>query len=340
MKIMIMAGGQGTRFWPRSVKSKPKQFLSLTSKETMLQQTYRRFLQYVPGTSIYVVTTKQYSVLVHEQLPELKHEHIIIEPEPKDTAPCIALSALHFLQKGEDDVLVTTPSDQYIPEGNSLWEALKQAEIVARSDRSIVTLGIAPTRPETGYGYIVTEEPTAEGQTLAAKAFIEKPSLERAKQLIGQKNVYWNSGIFIWKPSTIAHYMSRSQKDMWTLLEGCGGQWEDVYSRLPKISVDYAILEKASSIYTIPVHFEWDDIGSWTSLERVHQPDDQGNIVMGDASPLYTSNSIIYTENLKTVVIGVKDLIVVSTPDGLLVCDKAHEQHIKDAQKFMDVKGG
>ncbi|SCW46963.1 mannose-1-phosphate guanylyltransferase [Paenibacillus tianmuensis] len=335
MNIIIMAGGQGTRFWPRSTRSKPKQFLALTSEETMLQQTYRRFLQYVPSTSIYVLTTKQYSDMVREQLPELKGEHILLEPEPKDTAPCIALSALHFLQKGEDDVLVTTPSDQYIPEGDSLWEALKQAESIALSGCSIVTLGIVPTRPETGYGYILTEEPTEEGRALTAKAFIEKPPSERAKQLMEQKNVFWNSGIFIWKPSTIAYFMSRNQQEMWSLLEGCGGQWDNVYSRLPKVSVDYAILEKASSIYTIPVHFEWDDIGSWSSLERVHQPDEQGNLLMGDASTLFTHNSIVYTENLKTVVIGVKDLIIVSTPDGLLVCDKAYEQHIRDAQKFM-----
>ncbi|SCW80632.1 Nucleotidyl transferase [Paenibacillus tianmuensis] len=163
--------------------------------------------QYVPSTSIYVLTIKQYSDMVREQLPELKGEHILLEPEPKDTAPCIALSALHFLQKGEDDVLVTTPSDQYIPEGDSLWEALKQAESIAPSGCSIVTLGIVPTRPETGYGYILTEEPTEEGRALAAKAFIEKPPAERAKQLMEQKNVFWNSGIFIWMPSTICSFL-------------------------------------------------------------------------------------------------------------------------------------
>ncbi|MBE1447147.1 mannose-1-phosphate guanylyltransferase [Paenibacillus sp. OAS669] len=335
MKIVIMAGGQGTRFWPRSVKRKPKQFLSLTSEETMLQQSYRRFAQWVPKASIYILTTREYSATVKEQLPDLDLAQILLEPEPKDTGPCIALSALHFMTKGENEVLVTTPSDQYIPDDKRLWEALLQAEAVAENGHSIVTLGIVPTRPETGYGYIETEEPDSGGAVLA-KAFIEKPPLDKAVQLFQQKNMYWNSGIFVWKPSTIAYYMTKFQKEMWVLLSSCGGDWEKVYHRLPKISIDYAILEKATTIYTIPVHFEWDDVGSWTSLERIFEKDSKGNIVMGDVSATYTENSIIYTEDHKTVVIGIKDVIIVSTPDGLLVCHKSQEQQIKDVLKLLE----
>ncbi|ULL17964.1 mannose-1-phosphate guanylyltransferase [Paenibacillus sp. H1-7] len=336
MKIIIMAGGQGTRFWPRSVKQKPKQFLSLTSTETMLQQSVRRFAQFLPLTSIYVLTTRQYSPMVFEQLPELKQEQILLEPEPRDTGPCIALAALHFLSGGNDEVLVTTPSDQYIPDAQALWEALLQAEQIAQKGRSIVTLGIVPTRPETGYGYIETEEPDGEGGVVVAKAFIEKPHLEKAKQLIQQKNMYWNSGIFIWKPSTIKHYMMLYQREMWTRLEGCGGQWEQVYHQLPKISIDYAILEKASMIYTIPVTFEWDDVGIWTSLERVFGTDSEGNIMMGDVNSMLTNNSIIYTEHQKAIVIGIQDVIIVSTADGLLVCHKSQEQHIKTMLKQLE----
>jgi len=336
MKIIIMAGGQGTRFWPRSVKNKPKQFLTLTSEDTMLQQSYRRFARFLPLSSIYVLTTRQYSPMVAEQLPELKPEQLLLEPEPKDTGPCVALAALHFMTNGENEVLVTTPSDQYIPDAEGLWEALLQAEQIAQNGHSIVTLGIVPTRPETGYGYIETEEPKALGSAVLAKAFIEKPPLEKAKQLIQQKNMYWNSGIFIWKPSTIAYYMRQYQPEMWGALEGCGGQWELVYGSLPKISIDYAILEKASTIYTIPVAFEWDDVGIWTSLERVFGTDANGNITNGDVHSAFTNNSIIYSEHHKAIVIGIEDMIVVSTANGLLVCHKSREQHIKAMLRLLE----
>lgn len=335
MKIVIMAGGQGTRFWPRSVKHKPKQFLSLTSEETMLQQSYRRFAQWVPAASIYILTTREYSAMVKEQLPHLNTSQILLEPEPRDTGPCIALAALYFMTRGDNEVMVMTPSDQYIPNDKRLWDALIEAEEVAQESNVIVTLGIVPTRPETGYGYIETEEADGKGAVLA-KTFIEKPPLDKAIQLFHQKNMYWNSGIFIWKPSTIAYYMTRYQRDMWVSLQSCGGEWEKIYHRLPKISIDYAILEKASTIYTIPVHFEWDDVGSWTSLERIFEKDSKGNIIKGDVSTTHTENSIIYTENHRAVVIGIKDVIIVSTPDGLLVCHKSQEQQIKDVLKLME----
>lgn len=336
MNIVIMAGGTGTRFWPKSMESKPKQFLSLTSHQTMIQETYGRFRAWLPAEHIYVVTTRQYKPLVLEQLPGLSEEQLILEPESKDTGPCIALTAIHFLEKNDNDVLVTIPSDQYIPNGDALMKALFVAERVADEEQAIVTLGITPTRPETGYGYIVADEGTDErpDPVHIVQRFIEKPPHAQAMELTKRSNVFWNSGIFVWKPSTIERNMKAHQLDMWTTLKQNYAELDTVYAQLSKISVDYAILEKADRIFTIPVQFEWDDVGAWTSLERVYEPDAQGNIIAPDEDngmdvhTLLTTNSIIVSDK-PTLVIGVKDIIIVSTRDGLLVCHKSEEQTIK-----------
>jgi mannose-1-phosphate guanylyltransferase len=329
MKVVIMAGGKGTRFWPMSVEEKPKQFLAMTSDKTMIQQTYNRFREYLPQENIFVVTTKRYLPLVCQQLPELMIEQIIVEPEQRDSGPCIALTAQYFLKKGEDDVLVTAPSDQFIPDGKALMESLLAAEKVACKENTIVTLGIVPTRPETGYGYIETSKDSCEENVYKVETFIEKPSLLKAEYLSKRNNVYWNSGIFIWKPSTISYYMNLHHPEIWSLLEGPEAELDAVYSRIPKISIDYAVLEKADTVYMIPVQFEWDDVGTWTALERIHSVEEDGNIVIGNVHTISTLNSIIYAENHKTVVIGVQDLIIVATTDGLLICHKSNEQSIK-----------
>lgn len=341
MKAVIMAGGTGTRFWPKSIEEKPKQFLNLTSDKTMIQETYLRFREWLPKDDVYIVTTRRYLSLVREQLPEIADTQIIVEPDQRDTGPCVALTALHFLQQGVDDVLVITPSDQYIPDVEQLKESLLLAEEVAKCNRTIVTLGVVPTRPETGYGYIETSMEPSSSRVYPVKQFIEKPTLERAEQLIKLDHMYWNSGIFVWKPSTISHYMKQQQPETWRLMTEAGSDLEAVYSQLPKISVDYAILEKADHISMIPVQFDWDDVGTWSSLERMHAANEDGNVINGPVKAMSTQNSIILTEEHQTIVIGVEDLIVVSTKNGLLVCPKSKEQNIKKAlQSLMESKGG
>ncbi|MGF7032465.1 mannose-1-phosphate guanylyltransferase [Paenibacillus mucilaginosus] len=333
MKIVIMAGGKGTRFWPRSVEAKPKQFLKLTSEqETMLQQTYRRFRRFLPAEDVLLVVGKHYLPLVKDQLPELTDEQIIVEPAQRDTAPCTALTAYHFLRKKMDEVLVITPSDQYIPDEHALMEALYAGAQEAEKDGHVVTLGIVPTRPETGYGYIESQDQgfMVDGKEIKpVKSFIEKPDVHKAQQLIKNPNVYWNSGIFIWKPSTIEYYMRIHQPELWNSITKRYGQLSEEYALLPKISIDYAILEKVDRILTIPVSFIWDDVGAWTSLERIFQADPEGNIVQGDIAAEQAFDNILYVENQRAAVIGVRDLIVVSTPDGLLICHKSEEQSIK-----------
>lgn len=327
-----MAGGQGTRFWPWSVKKKPKQFLPLHSKKTMIQETYERYSKWLSNENIFVVTTEEYRDLVIEQLPQLPLEQIILEPDRRDTAACVALTALHCLEMGEDEVLVMTPADQYISDSQELMESLLIAEKVAEKGNSIVTLGIKPTRPETGYGYLkAIPEKVEEKQILKVDQFIEKPSLDYAKKLLESGNVFWNSGIFVWKPSTIAYYMEKFQGDMWSLLINNKENLKDIYSTLPKISVDYAILEKAKEVYTIPTTFEWDDLGTWRSLERLHNDDNNENIIIGNVYSFSSSNCLIISQDNNTKVLGVKDLIIVLTEDGLLVCHKSMEHEIKNA---------
>lgn len=342
MKIVILAGGAGTRFWPRSVKTRPKQFLSLTSHETMLQQTYRRSVRLLPEADVYVVTAKAYQSLVEAQLPELPEERLLLEPEQRDTGPCIALTAHHFLSRGDDEVLVTMPSDHFTDEPEELARALRLAEKAAEEGMKVVTLGIVPTRPETGYGYIRTTEAGSDGEVLEVSQFIEKPPLDVAQSLLRESGVFWNSGIFVWKPSTIAHYMRKHQPLIWSLVTDGNGPAESAYAMLPKLSVDYAIVEKANSIVTIPAKFKWDDVGIWTSLERIHEADAEGNILngLGHVHVQSTTNSIIYTDHPKTMIIGVRDLIVVSTEDGLLVCHKSEEQRIKAALQALERQEG
>ncbi|PAE26350.1 sugar phosphate nucleotidyltransferase [Bacillus sp. 7894-2] len=338
MKIVIMAGGQGTRFWPWSVKDKPKQFLPLMSKESMLQQTYSRFLKYLPAEKIFIVTTEEYLHLVKDQIPLINSEQIIIEPATRDTGPCMALAALHFLKNNDNEAFAAVPADHFIPEDSQFPEIFSLAENIAANSHAIVTLGITPTRPETGYGYIQVEEEVNEKKVLKVERFIEKPDLRTAKDLFKKKNIFWNSGIFIWKPETIEYYMKKFQPGIWGKLTKSGENLKTVYSEVPKISIDYAILEKADNIFTLPVNMEWDDVGNWSAWERLKKPKDNENLVQGDIHLLSANNCVINSFDRKAIVIGVEDLIIASTEDGLLVCHKSHEDKVKQVLKEIQAR--
>lgn len=328
MKIVIMAGGKGTRFWPWSTTEKPKQFMSfLGGNETLLQQTYKRFCRWLPIENIYIITTEEYADLVREQI-KIPEQQLLIEPARRDTGPCAALCARTFLRQQSDEVFASVPADHFISRSEGLKDAFKLAEKEAEKDKVIVTLGIKPTRPETGYGYIQCEE--KDGEYLKAKRFIEKPSADHAQQLYKMNNVYWNSGIFVWKPSTVAYFMKKFQPQLYQLFKAEDEQIEKIYRSLPNISVDYAILEKADSIHTIPVHFDWDDVGKWSALERFYPVSESGNIIIGDAATSEVENCIIKVDQTKAVIAGVKDLIIASTAEGLLICHKSKEKELKN----------
>jgi mannose-1-phosphate guanylyltransferase len=229
------------------------------------------------------------------------------------------------------------PSDQYIADEAAYFEALEKAAETARQDGAIVTLGIVPSRPETGYGYIeAVHKAIDDGLAYRVKRFIEKPDQDKANLLVKQSNVYWNSGIFAWRPSTVAAYMEKFQPEMWHMLKQSNEQLQQLYPLLPRISVDYAILEKADLVYCIPIQFGWDDVGTWTALKRLFPNDEQGNLVDGSVHTHEANDNIIFSDKQKTLVIGVEGLIIVSTSEGLLVCHKSEEQAIKKVLQEME----
>lgn len=332
MNVVIMAGGKGTRFWPLSVKSMPKQFISLYSQHTLIQETVSRFRKLVDDKCLFIATPRCYLPLLADQLHDIKPNQIIVEPQQKDTAACMALVAYHFLQRSNDEPLVFVPSDQSITDDNSYFQAILHAVSVAQKPCAIVTVGIPPDRAETSFGYLDTipaADLSDDKHVLRVARFIEKPAAEQAEELFRRPNVYWNSGVFVWRPSTIAYYMQQHAPDLWeSIISGHNGSIDDAYEALPSLSIDYSIIEKVDDIYCVPVQCGWDDIGSWAAVRRHLKPDRDGNVRLGPARLANSSDNTVYTEQ-DALIVGVSGLIIVSTPNGLLICPQSEEHRLK-----------
>lgn len=336
---LIMAGGHGERFWPRSRKSLPKQFLSLTEDgKTMIQLTIDRILPLVAMENIFIATNKDYKKLVKEQLPNLPEENILCEPVGKNTAPCIGLGAVHIAKKISDALMLVLPSDHLIKYNSMFLASLKEACRVAEQQDNLVTIGITPDYPETGYGYIKFNPHCTEGQAYTVDRFVEKPSLELAKEYIATEEYLWNSGMFAWKVSSILENMKRFIPDTYNgLLEikehiGQANYEEElarIFSGFTSISIDYAIMEKAKNIFTIPGSFGWDDVGSWLAIERIKKSNELGNVVSGNVITVQSKNCIIEGSRKLIATVGVSDLVIVDTEDATLVCQKNATNDIK-----------
>ena len=339
MKItaVIMAGGKGERFWPKSRISRPKQFLSLTSDgETMIQKTVKRLLPIVEAEDIYISTNEMYRHLAEEQLPNIPKENILCEPAPRNTAPCIAFSAAVIGRKYDDAVMMVLPSDHLIGIEDIYINTLKKAVSVAESGNNLVTVGITPTYPETGYGYINFGREC--GDAYEVERFVEKPDLETAEKYLASGKYLWNSGMFIWKISSI---MSNIQKFMPEVYSGAvkigeafgTADFNEVLEReftaMPSESVDFGIMEKADSIYTISGSFGWDDVGSWLAVERINDTDENNNCIDGNVSIADIKNVTICGGKRLIAAVGVEDLIIVDIDDAVLVCSKNSTQDVK-----------
>ena len=343
MKVtaLIMAGGKGERFWPRSRTSNPKQFLCLTSDgKTMIQKTVERISPLVAAEDIYIATNASYKSLVMEQLPQLPEENILCEPVGRNTAPCIGLGAVHIRKKDDDAVMLVLPSDHLIKFEDMYVDVLKEAVEVASEEGSsnLVTLGITPNAPETGYGYIKFNTSEKKGSAYTVDRFVEKPNLETAKGYVQSGEYMWNSGMFAWKISTILGSMEKHLPDLYKgLLEieaSIGREDENevlgrVFEGLASESVDYGILEKEQNIYVIPGNFGWDDVGSWLSVERIKERDDNGNVISGNVAAIGTKDCIIEGNKKLIALVGLKDLVVVDTDDATLICSKEKTADIK-----------
>lgn len=337
---LIMAGGIGERFWPRSRKVLPKQFLSLTEdNKTMIQLTVERILPLVDMEDIYIATNEAYKGLVMEQLPLLPEENILCEPVGRNTAPCIGLGAACISKKYEDALMMVLPSDHVIKCIDVFRDTLTSACEIAEAGENLVTMGITPNYPETGYGYIKFYKDQMLGQGNLVEQFVEKPDLETAKAYLASGEYLWNSGMFVWKVSTILKRMEEFLPETYTGLmtikdavgtENYASVLKEQFTAFTSVSIDYGILEKADNIYTLPGNFGWDDVGSWLAVKRLHEPDEKDNLLLGNVIAVDCQNTIVEGKDRLIAMAGVKDLIVVDEADALLICHKDNAAQIKD----------
>lgn len=336
---LIMAGGKGERFWPRSRQSLPKQFLSLTNDgKTMIQLTVERILPLVNLEDIYIATNRSYKHLVLEQLPGLPEENILCEPIGRNTAPCIGLGAVHIQHKYEDAIMIVLPSDHLIKYNDIFTETLSNACEVAEIHSNLVTIGITPNYPETGYGYIKADKKHPLKKAFSVERFVEKPNFNLAKSYVESGDYYWNSGMFIWKLSSILenmkNFMSDTYDGLLKIQSAIGTSeennvLENIFARFISDSIDYGIMEKASDIYLLPGNFGWDDVGSWLAVERVKGTDASENTLTGHVIALNTDHCTIEGKERLIAALGLKNLIIVDTDDALLVADKNSAGDIK-----------
>jgi mannose-1-phosphate guanylyltransferase len=339
---VIMAGGKGERFWPKSRTHLPKQFLSLTAdKETMIQKTVARLKGISEPDDIFIVTNKMYADLVAEQLPDIPKENVLLEPCGRNTAPCIALAAAVIQNKyGEESIMLVLPSDHLIRYEEMYADTLRQAISVAQSGQRLVTIGITPTYPETGYGYIQFERDTTLGMrgVYQVSRFVEKPDIDTAKIYLASRKYLWNSGMFVWRTDTILANMEKFMPEVFAGVSEIAATFgtdefdaalEEGYEKLPSESVDFGIMEKAEEIYTIPGSFGWDDVGNWLAVERINSTNELGNYVEGDVVTIGTEHSTICGGKRLIAAVGVENLIVVDTDDAILICAKDHTQDVK-----------
>ncbi|RKY70654.1 MAG: mannose-1-phosphate guanylyltransferase [Candidatus Latescibacterota bacterium] len=345
---VVMAGGKGKRFWPESRPECPKPLLKILAEESMLQLTVRRISQIVPKKNILVVTSQTYSSRIREHLPEIPDENIISEPEGRDTAACIGLAALYVRRIDPEGVMLVTPADHFIRNQRRFAHVVRAAAEIARQQDRLVTIGIPPTRPETGYGYIHRGEQTEQrrGEKVHfVKKFVEKPNRQLAQQYLAQGDYLWNSGIFLWKVSTILKmlksHMPRLAQGLVQIERALGTEREsqiiaDVYRGLESTSIDYGVMEKADGVVVLAGDFGWSDVGSWAALSELLPRDENGNVIQASHLGIDTQGCFIRCPGRLVATIGVKDLVIVETDEALLICPKHRTQEVKKAVEMLE----
>jgi mannose-1-phosphate guanylyltransferase len=349
--VAIMAGGVGSRFWPGSREARPKQFLDMLGVgKSLLRLTFERFLPLCPASNIFIVTNAAYKGLILEQIPELTENQILCEPSRNNTAPCIAYTAFKLAALDPDANIIIAPSDHIVLKEQAFLEKIRTALGFASSREALVTLGIQPSRPDTGYGYIQKGE-EAESGVFSVKRFTEKPDLATAEAFIASGEYVWNAGIFVWNVRSILNAFKTLSPDIFDILRQGEGQWntageqafiDKYYPTTPNISVDFAIMEKAPNVYTVPSEFGWSDLGTWASLYAECPKDEHGNVVQGDRIvALDVDDCLIRSPKGKLVVLkDLKDYIIVDEGDALLVYPKSKEQEIKQVTSVVRERYG
>ena len=347
LTALIMAGGKGTRFWPLSTEEKPKQFLNLIGEETMIQMTVNRIKPIIPIERIFVCTGEMYVDLVKEQLPELPKRNIIVEPEGRNTAPCIALSAMVIDRYYKNSNMVVLPSDHLINDEEEFRNTLLAADsFIEEKDEAIVTLGMNPSRPEVGYGYIKYSDEVLKSndfRVIKVDSFIEKPNLDTAKKYLREGNYLWNGGMFIWSINNIINqikmYSPNTYNSLINIMEVREDKLQETinsnYENTEATSIDYAVLEKSKDVYVIPSNFGWDDVGSWEALDRYRDKDELGNILVGESKVVKANNNLVISSSNKVVVEGLSDIYVIENDGKVLVGHKSNVANIKELKNIV-----
>lgn len=329
---VVMAGGKGTRFWPRSRSHRPKQFLAITGTETLLHQTVHRLEGHFEPSHIFVVTTEELAAESRRMLPELPPENVLVEPMGRNTAPCLALSLVEIERRIPDGVMVVLSADHWIGDRDLFIKDVDLAVQHSASQRELVVFGIKPTAPETGYGYI---EGGGGGAVQKVVAFREKPPLEIALQYLETGRHFWNAGMFVWTLADLRKGLQDHCPEVLTPLDEWNQQGAKAealaaaYARLPEVAIDVALMEKARNVALVPARFRWSDVGSWPAAIEFQKADGAGNVVQGNAILLDVHNSAFFGGKRLIAASGVSDLIVVDEADALLICHRDHAQSVK-----------
>ncbi len=347
VKAVIMAGGVGSRFWPRSRERSPKQLLPMLGSDTMIQLTVQRLQPLIAPQDVIVITNAVTGAQVRQQLPAVPPENIIEEPIGRNTAPCVALAAQFVERTDPGSVMVVLPADHLIADVGRFHSALEAACDVADRQRALVTMGIVPTRPETGYGYIqvgqALERPEAPAVHRVLR-FAEKPDVETAKRFLASGDFLWNSGMFVWRADVILDAVRRHLRDMSDALAplthafgtpGFAAQLDTVYRQIRGISIDYGVMEKADNVYVVEGDFGWNDVGSWDEVANIREHDEHGNALQGNVFVDGVRNSLVISEAPFTAAVGVDDLIIINTADALLVCRRGVSQDVKKVVDYL-----
>ena len=334
---VIMAGGRGERFWPLSTSKLPKPFIPLLGTRSLLQITVDRIQPIVPPERILISIGAEHSEIARKQLPKIPEENFLVEPMGRDTSACLGFCALHLERRDPEGIMLALPADQFVGNEDSYINTI-QAGLQHLEGSTGIVFGIPPTRPETGYGYILAEKPQAESTAWPVARFIEKPDAATAAKYLASGNYFWNSGMFLWKNATLLSLFEKHMPETYTglcrlrPLIGKSASLPEIgviFATLPRISIDFGIMEKTSGLRLVPAQFAWDDIGSWTALERALPADAQGNIVQGNHVALDSSNCVIYAQSGTVATFGVSDLVVVEAYGKVLVCSKEKAADLK-----------
>lgn len=348
MKIVILAGGQGTRFWPLSRAERPKQFLPITGDTSLLQETVDRLLTRFEKQEIYIATGRRYEPLVRSQLPWLQPRQLIIEPAARNTAPCIGLAAMRVMEDWPGETMAVLPADHVIRDKAGFLEALHFADSIAR-EGWLVTFGIRPTFPSTGFGYLERGELIRNSESLKSyrvRRFTEKPRLETAESFVDSGQYYWNSGMFVWTPETILAAIERHMPALAKSLREVNRQGPEspggsaVFESIEKVSIDFGVMEKVDDVALVEVEVGWNDVGSWKAVADVRPPDNHGIVSNTRAVSIGSKDCIVHSSSGKLVaLVGLENVVVVETPDAILVCEADRSQDVREVIRQLKERG-